>query len=205
MTQADDAILTKLSEYILDPEIVEGAIVDAVRELRPSRDVTEARRVALLAEIRKLEIEQERYVAAIAATGKVEALARALTENEQRLGVLRRELGTLEGVEHFAQFDLKRIERDLRKRLTEWRAMLKRQTPLARQVVTRLLDGRVEWTPRPAERLYEFAGRARFDKLLSGIVFTRGMASPPRPDRLDLEGPLALSASKECVDYLADR
>ena len=80
--------------------------------------------------------------------------------------------------EQLVEFDAKRVERDLRKRLTEWRAMLKRQTPLARQVVTRLLDGRIAWTPRPEEGLYDFAGRARLDKLLSGTVFTQGMASP---------------------------
>jgi hypothetical protein len=31
---ADDAILSRLSSYALDPEIVEGAIVDALAELR---------------------------------------------------------------------------------------------------------------------------------------------------------------------------
>ena len=53
--------------------------------------------------------------------------------------------------------------------------MLKRQTPIARQVVSRLLDGRIVWTPHRDEGIYEFAGRAKFDRLLSGVVFTRGM------------------------------
>ena len=75
--------------------------------------------------------------------------------------------------------DATRIERDLRKRLCEWRGLLRRQTPTARQMLARLLDGRIAWTPRKAEGLYEFAGRARFDDaLLSGIVVTEGLASP---------------------------
>ena len=67
------------------------------------------------------------------------------------------------------------IERDLRKRLVEWRGLLRRQTPLARQVLARLLDGRIAWTPRKDEGLYEFTGRAKFDRLLSGVVFTQGV------------------------------
>ena len=41
--------------------------------------------------------------------------------------------------------------------------------------------------------------------LSAGLRQSIRMASPPRHDRLSLEGPLELSASKECVDYLADR
>jgi hypothetical protein len=37
-----EAILSKLSAYVLDPAIVEGAIVDALAELRPENDATRA-------------------------------------------------------------------------------------------------------------------------------------------------------------------
>ena len=43
---ADDAILTKLADYVLAPEVVEGAILDAIAELRRSRDDLEPRRAA---------------------------------------------------------------------------------------------------------------------------------------------------------------
>ena len=57
------------------------------------------------------------------------------------------------------------------------RGLLRRQTPLSRQVLSWLLNGRIAWTPRKDEGLYEFAGRVKFDKLLSGIVVTRGMVA----------------------------
>ena len=38
---------------------------------------------------------------------------------------------------------MKRIERDLRARVKKWRALLGRQVPVARQIVTKLLDGRL--------------------------------------------------------------
>src|SRR5947208_14304119 len=54
MAPADDAILTRMSDYVLDPEIVDVAIMDAVQELRPSRDLLEAKRQILQADVRRL-------------------------------------------------------------------------------------------------------------------------------------------------------
>ena len=82
MAQADEAILGEISDVVLDPSIVEGAIEDAVQELRPSRDSIEGKRQALERDLRKVDETQGRYVAAIAAAGPVEALARALKECE---------------------------------------------------------------------------------------------------------------------------
>jgi hypothetical protein len=78
------------------------------------------------------------------------------------------------------EVDAKRIERDLANRLQEWRGLLKRQTPIARQVLLSLLAHKIAWTPRKDERLYEFAGRAKFDRILAGIVDTEGRESPYR-------------------------
>jgi YD repeat-containing protein len=56
-----DAILSKLSGYVLDPAVVEGAITDALAELRPSRETLETKRAALQSEIRKLEEGQVQH------------------------------------------------------------------------------------------------------------------------------------------------
>ena len=175
MRAADDAILETVSGYVLDPEIIEGAIADALRDLRPTRETVEAKRAALLADLRTLAEEQARYVAAIAVAGEVEALARALKDREQRRARLQQELAALDTVERLSTFDVRQVERDLRARVAEWRSLMRRQTPLARQVLSRLLDGRVAWTPRKDAGLYEFAGRAKYDRLLSGIVVTQGV------------------------------
>ena len=156
MTAANEATLTKLSDFVLDHEVVEGAIPDAVQELRPSRDTVEAKRAALEAELRKLEGEQASLVAAIARTGQVDALANAIKEREEDRARLHHELAALDGLERLSTFDVRGVERDLRKRLEEWRGLLRRQTPLSRQVITRLLDGRIAWTPRKEEGIYEF-------------------------------------------------
>jgi hypothetical protein len=102
-------------------------------------------------------------------------LAQALAENHRRLARLRYELATLDSLDHLGNFDVRQVERDLRKRLVEWRGLLKRQTPIARQALSKLLADKIAWTPRKDEGLYEFAGRAKFDRLLSRVVFTRGV------------------------------
>jgi hypothetical protein len=73
----------------------------------------------------------------------VEAFAEALRDRERQRARLRSELALLENADELSTFDLKRIERELRARLAEWRELLRRQTPLARQLVSKLLDGRI--------------------------------------------------------------
>ena len=53
-------------------------------------------------------------------------------------------------------------------------------TRLARQMVMRLLDGRIAWTPLREEGRYEFTGRAKFEKLLTGLVDLREVVRPQR-------------------------
>jgi hypothetical protein len=170
MVAADDAVLNEMESVVLDPDIVAGAIQDAIAELRPTRGSIEAKRDALLADLRRLQEQQARYVAAIGQAGEIAALADALKTCEHDRQRTQRELAALDGLERLSGFDVKRIERDLVNRLTEWRSLLKRQTPIARQVLARLLDGKIAWTPRTDQGIYEFCGKATFDRVLAGIV-----------------------------------
>jgi site-specific DNA recombinase len=178
MDAADDAVLTKLEDYVLDPDVIEGAILDAVQELRPSRAASEARRMTLKKDLRQVDKEQDRLVAAVSAGGgPIEALTRALRDREQQRARILHDLVNLDGEAELSEFDVQAVQKDLRSRVDEWRGMLRRQTPLSRQVVGRLLDGRITWKPRRSEGIYEFSGKAKLDKLLSGLVVTRGMVA----------------------------
>lgn len=177
MTKADDAVLSTLAAYVLAPEVVEGAIADAVRTLRPSRAEADARTAALAGRLRQVEAEQAKLVAALTVAPNVELLAKELQAREDQRKRLVEDLRAIETVAD-GTFDARRIERELRARLVEWRRLLRRQTPIARQMLSLLLDGRIVWTPKPAEARYEFSGRARLDRLLAGAVVTRGVTSP---------------------------
>ncbi len=99
MVEADDAILTEVGDVVLDPEIVQGAIQDAIAELRPSRNVLETKRTTLDSELRRVDEQEGRFVAAIAADGPIDALARALKACEHDRQRVRRELAALDGLD----------------------------------------------------------------------------------------------------------
>ena len=61
--------------------------------------------------------------------------------------------------------------------MTDWRRLLGDHTPIARQMVLKLVDGRIVFTPKPGDGCYEFSGRTVLDKLLSGLIASE-MALP---------------------------
>ena len=75
--------------------------------------------------------------------------------------------------EDLLEIVMRRYERDLRARVKDWRALLGRQVPIALRIVTKLLDGRLVFTPRK-DRAYEFTGRVSIGRLLQGIVLPSG-------------------------------
>jgi hypothetical protein len=50
------------------------------------------------------------------------------------------------------------------KRLTDWRRLLGEHTPIARQMVLKLVDGRIVFTPKPEDGCYEVSGRTLSDE-----------------------------------------
>jgi hypothetical protein len=100
----------------------------------------------------------------------VSTLAKAVHEREQHRVRLQRELATLLDLQPVCDFDVEGIARDLRGRLDEWCGVLRRRSAASRQILLRLLDDRIVWTPNTAKGRYEFSGRAKFDTLLAGLV-----------------------------------
>jgi hypothetical protein len=169
MIGADDEIIGKVSS-LLDPEVVKGAIDDALELLRVGRAGETERREVLRREIEVNATEQARLANAIARGDDIAALTAALKAREQRRVQLQRELDAVNPREHLTAFDSAAVGRELRRRVEEWRGLVHRNTPIARQVLDRLLAERIAWTPRRDEGVYEYSGRLQFDRLLSGIV-----------------------------------
>jgi len=72
------------------------------------------------------------------------------------------------------------MSNDLRARLDDWRGLLRRHVPQARQILRKLLVDRVVFTPRTDH--YEFVGPWTLGKLVSGVVdLPQGMASLRTP------------------------
>ena len=66
-------------------------------------------------------------------------------------------------------------------RLAEWRGLLGREVAWSRQLLTKLLDGRVTFTPTTdtdGAPAYEVSATLTLGRFFSGILLPNGMASP---------------------------
>src|SRR5439155_946177 len=70
------------------------------------------------------------------------------------------------------------LEREIRHRLADWRAMLRREVPEAREILRNLIVGRIVFKPRPEARVYEFSGRGSFGRLLAGTTSPVSVVTP---------------------------
>lgn len=169
MREADDAVLTKLREFVLRPDIVEGALTDALALLNPQSDALAARRADLHGQLQVLHGEMTRLTTAIATGGELASLIEALKDRERQRTALQQRMDSLAGLAQVSRVDMRRVERDLRARVKDWRELLRRQAPISRQIVLKLLDGRLVFTPHE-DRSWKFTGLASVGKLLEGIV-----------------------------------
>jgi hypothetical protein len=105
-------------------------------------------------------------------------VGRARIEPERE--TLRRELAALDRAGKAAHFHPKSVERELRKQLEDWRTLLRRHIPLARQVLKKLLAGSLVFSPvrDGGERYYEFRAPIALGRILTGLACANMVASP---------------------------
>jgi hypothetical protein len=137
---------------------LEASIELAIDQLRPDGDTLNQRRATILAEMSRLDKELSRLTAAVASGGDLPALLAVLKEREVSRKRCERAVLELEATARIGQRDLSRLEREIRHRLADWRTMLRREVPEARELLRNLIVGRIVFTPRPETRLYEFSG-----------------------------------------------
>ncbi len=180
LDEANASVLRQIESDVLHPDVVMEAVRQAVDRLRPSQGELEAKRKALIAEVETIDAELARLADAIAAGGNLPALLDAVRERERQKQRLSRSLDDLTGMRQIGQVDQRRLEKDLRARLANWQGLLQQHVPQARQILKRLLVGRLVFTPRTngVERLCEFKGESPIGKILEGLVVTKPLASP---------------------------
>jgi hypothetical protein len=66
----------------------------------------------------------------------------------------------------------------LRAKAEEWQALLRKHAPIARQMVRKLVEGRIVFTPDREGRRYTFLATGTLANFFSGIVCPQGLASP---------------------------
>ena len=84
------------------------------------------------------------------------------------------------------RIDTAAVATELRDRLDEWRALLKAEPVKARQILRKLLKGRLVFEPDPERREYRFHGETSYGRLLAGLVHNRECPRPSTPVRHDV-------------------
>jgi hypothetical protein len=111
-----------------------------------------------------------RLAAAVAAGGgDIPALVKSLKEHEAQRELLEQRLEALNRPE--VAFDAE-MEQRLTASVEEWREILGRQVPVARQILTKLLAGRITFAPeeRDGRRGFRFTATGTVEKLVEGVV-----------------------------------
>lgn len=189
MELTNAAVLSSIEDNILQQHIVEGAIRVAMDRLAPATEVVVARRETLSREIERVRKELARLVAAVAEGGDLKALTTAVRERECHRDALERDLAVMDEACRAAPLDLRRVERELRGRLDDWRGLLRRHVAQGRQILRKLLETPLTFTPviDGVQRYYRFEAKVRFDRLIAGLALPQVLASRSIPSWNQIE------------------
>jgi site-specific DNA recombinase len=181
MVEANRAVLDALRRDVLAPEVVERALAKTLRLATASPETSRADREAIEGELRPLEAELGRLADLVARGEAFPSIASAIQERERRRAALRSRLAHLDGLAAMARrLDPETLLADLRGRLTAWQALLEQEPVIARQILRKLLVGRIVFMPRPDAPTphYEFTGEVAYGRLFSGLVLVKEMVPP---------------------------
>jgi hypothetical protein len=78
----------------------------------------------------------------------------------------------------------------------EWKGLLRANAPKARQMLRKLIEGRIVFNPDTSKRLYRFVATGTMSQMLNGLVDPRALASPKglAPRVPPIGGPLERAA-----------
>ena len=174
LEDAEAAVRETFERHVLREDVVTAALEEAVHQLRPPPDTQASRRAELDRELAKVRTELGRLTEAIIAGGDLPSLTQAMKDRERRSAQLEREMQGLDELAQVSQIDEADMGRELRGILLGWRELLAKHTPQARQILRKLLDGRLSFTPRKENGVpyYEFTGKGVLDPILMGALPT---------------------------------
>lgn len=177
MEDTNSAVLTAVGEQVLTPDILQEAIDRAAERLSTWQQDDEAER--LRAEREHVEEELSRLVSALATGGSLPTIMAAIREREARRETINARLDGLTHVAAIPKVDRATLRANLQRRCDEWRTPLTRHVAQARQLLRKVLTERLTVTPdADGDRYSGISGEGNLTKILAGIIFPKGMASP---------------------------
>jgi len=173
----DRAVVHTIVQTVLTPDVVEDVVTRALEIYTSESDVYAEQQERFAGEAQRLHEEIGRLTSAIAAGGSLASLLEALKAREgQRVDMLAR-LEHLDGLAKAPTWD-ENLRAEIRRRLTAWSKLLHREPEVARQLLRRLLVGRLTLTPNAETREYEVRGEATYGQLFEGLPIVVASVPP---------------------------
>jgi site-specific DNA recombinase len=181
MLALDTDVLATLERDVLTPDVIEGTLRRAIELEAAHPDEVASHRARLLAEQRRVEDELARFTEAIRHGGALATLVSEIRRLEAHRQSLLAQLEHLEGLARAAgTWDPANLRREFAALLGEWQGLLRGEPVQARQILRKLIAGRLRMEPetRPEGRCYRWSGEASYGRLLAGLIGVQSMVPP---------------------------
>ena len=148
MADANTAVLATLQRDVLTPEAVARVVTTALDTVRDRPDAHAQDRATVQAELDRVTAELQRLTDALAAGQAFASVQDAIAARESRRTALQARLAHLDGLQRVATLDPETLAASVQARLTDWQGLLERHPAQARQILRKLLVGRLVFTPK---------------------------------------------------------
>ena len=169
MGATNDVVLETIGDRLLSPDIIQAAIERAAEQMQDQP--VDGTADILRSELASVETELERLTAAIAAGADLASMVKAVKEREARRKTLAAQLAASEVAAQWPKHGHAELRVDLEARLKDWRGLFGRHVGQTRQLLRKLLVGRLMVMPdvRQEGRFARITGTGTLEPLVRGL------------------------------------
>jgi len=146
MDEADALLLATLKRDVMEASLIDGIVEQTLRDWRASTRPLEGQREDLEQRLGEIAGELRNLTDALAAGAPVSSVQDAIRARERERRELQGQLEHVDGLSR-ADADGAELSRTLHARLTNWQGLLDREPLQARQILRKLVPGRLEFVP----------------------------------------------------------
>jgi DNA invertase Pin-like site-specific DNA recombinase len=182
----DSAFLTSLSG-MLDEQVIAAAVARALDQIKVRQTEFPERRVVFERQLSLVDARLRHLVEAVATGKSSEAIFSALHNAEAEKKAISTALAELDGMAQVVSLQGKGLMGLLRGRAVDMKGLLNRHIPQSRQMLRKLIDGRIVCRPFEDDRGkgYEFAATGTYAGLLGrGVAVSDGQNGCPPPSNM---------------------
>ena len=160
MLGVDRAVLEWIDANVLSEEVIGAALAEVRKRLAARSAAPNVERDELEAEAKRLRAELDRLVGALASGIESPTIAATVGQREKRLAEVRARLEVLAVAPGVLELEVRRLEKEARARLSDFRGLLTRNVVEGRKALEALFDGPLRFAPVETKggRRYEVSG-----------------------------------------------